>query len=179
VSNVGVLIVAPHARGVTWRVVAKTSAGLLPYRHGEDGTLLVFIAHMGGPLWARKDAGAWSIVKGEYDAAVEDAQAAARREFLEETGAPAPESEWLPLGAVRTKSGKVITAWAVEAPVTLALLEPGTFEMEWPPRSGRRQSFPEIDRAQWQTVPQARIALVSGQVEFLDRLGKALVPGVD
>ncbi len=172
----GVLIVAPHVFGVTWRVVAKTSAGVLPYRRAEDGRLLVFIAHMGGPLWARKDAGGWSIVKGEFDAAGEDPRAAARREFLEETGTPAPEGDWLELGAVRTKNGKIITAWAVDAPASLALREPGTFEMEWPPKSGRRQSFPEIDRAEWKGLDEARVALVAGQVAFLDRLRALVAP---
>lgn len=156
--------------------MGKTSAGLLPYRYDETGALLVFVAHMGGPLWARKDAGGWSIVKGEYDAAVEDPRAAAEREFLEETGTPAPDGEWLTLGQVRTTSGKVISAWAVQAPATLALGVPGTFEMEWPPRSGRRQSFPEIDRAEWKSLEQARVALVSGQVPFLDRLSSLVSP---
>ncbi|MCA0435189.1 MAG: NUDIX domain-containing protein [Austwickia sp.] len=154
--------------------MTRTSAGLLPYRRGSDGELLVFIAHMGGPLWAKKDAGGWSIVKGEYVAGEEDPRAAAEREFLEETGAPAPTGDWLDLGTVRTTSGKVITAWAVEAPATLTLAVPGTFEMEWPPRSGRRQSFPEVDRAQWTPLDAARIALVSGQIPFLDRLAATL-----
>lgn len=154
--------------------MAKTSAGLLPYRYDERGTLLVFIAHMGGPLWAKKDAGGWSIVKGEYDEAGEHPLAAARREFTEETGAPAPEGDELDLGQVRTKSGKVITAWGVMAPASLALIQPGVFEMEWPPRSGRRQCFPEIDRAEWQNLAQAREALVSGQLPFLARLAALL-----
>ena len=158
--------------------MGKTSAGLLPYRRSEAGGLLVFVAHMGGPLWAKRDAGGWSIVKGEYVAGEEDPRAAARREFAEETGAPAPEGDWLPLGEVRTKSGKVITAWAVAAPASLALIEPGTFEMEWPPRSGRRQSFPEIDRAEWLALDAARIALVSGQAPFLDRLAATLAGGL-
>lgn len=153
------------------------SAGLLPYRRDEDGRLLVFIAHMGGPYWTTRDAGGWSIVKGEYAADAEDPRVAARREFAEETGTAAPDGEWLDLGQVRTKSGKVITAWAVEAPATLALVEPGTFEMEWPPKSGRRQSFPEIDRGEWKSLDDARVALVSGQVPLLDRLRSLLSDG--
>ncbi len=130
---------------------------------------------MGGPFWARKDDGAWSVIKGEFDEG-EDPIDAARREWVEETGTPAPDGELLPLGDARQKSGKRVVAWAVEAPT----LEPATFvsntfEMEWPPRSGKRQAFPEIDRAEWMPIEQARDRLVDGQRTLLDALA-ALLP---
>lgn len=150
------------------------SAGLLPYRR-RDGTLEVLIAHMGGPFWARKDERAWSIVKGEYDAATEDALAAARREFAEETGAPAPDGEPLALGELRQSSGKLIVAWAIDA----GELDPSgfhsnTFTLEWPRGSGREQEFPEIDRAAWLDCETARRKLVRGQVPFVDALEAVL-----
>ncbi len=153
--------------------MAKTSAGLLPYRESEGG-LEVLIAHMGGPFWARKDDGAWSIVKGEYGPH-EEAFAAAQREFAEETGVAAPAGEPLALGELRQSSGKRILAWAVEG----AALDPAgfasnTFTLEWPRGSGREQEFPEIDRAAWFDLATARRKLVSGQVPFLDALSRAL-----
>lgn len=144
------------------------SAGLLPYRV-RDGRLEVLIAHMGGPLWARREEGAWSIVKGEYEE-TEEAPAAARREFEEETGAPAPGGPWLELGEVRQSSGKRVTAWAVEADLDPAELHSNTFELEWPPRSGRVQAFPEVDRFEWCEPPLARRRLVRAQSALLDRL---------
>jgi len=153
--------------------VAKTSAGLLPYRRGE-GTLEVLIAHMGGPFWARKDDGAWSIIKGEYDAA-EDPLAAARREFTEETGVPPPSGEPLALGELRQRGGKLILAWAIEG----VGLDPdafvsNTFTLEWPRGSGHEREFPEIDRAAWFDLASARRKLLPGQAPFLDTLSRAL-----
>jgi predicted NUDIX family NTP pyrophosphohydrolase len=129
----------------------------------------VLIAHMGGPLWARREEGAWSVIKGEHDER-EDALAAARREFEEETGLAAPGGALLELGEVRQSGGKRVTAWAVEADIDSARLRSNTFELEWPPRSGRTQEFPEVDRFEWCEPALARRRLVRAQVELLDRL---------
>jgi len=154
-------------------VVARTSAGLLPYRF-RDGRVEVLIAHMGGPLWARREEGAWSVIKGEHDES-EEPLAAARREFLEETGAPAPGGgEMLELGQVRQSGGKRVTAWAVEAELDAASLHSNAFEIEWPPRSGRVREFPELDRFEWCEPALARRRLVKAQVELLDRLERLL-----
>lgn len=124
---------------------------------------------MGGPYWASKDERAWSIPKGEYESD-EDPLAAARREFEEELGSPAPDGTAVPLGDVRQRGGKVISVWCVEGDFNPATLQSNTFELEWPPRSGRLQEFPEIDRAGWFEVDAARVKLVQGQVAFLDLL---------
>jgi predicted NUDIX family NTP pyrophosphohydrolase len=147
--------------------VPRTSAGILLFRRRPDGPE-VLIAHMGGPFWARKDAGAWSIPKGEYGPG-EDAEAVARREFEEELGSPVPAAQLQPLGDLRT-SGKVLTVWAAEGDLDATACTSNTFELEWPPRSGRVQEFPEIDRAEWLSIEVAREKLVKGQVPFLDRL---------
>jgi predicted NUDIX family NTP pyrophosphohydrolase len=147
---------------------AKTSAGLLLY-HMRDGGLEVLIAHMGGPFWANKDEGAWSIVKGEYDEG-EEAFAAARREFYEETGAPAPEGPALELGEVRQRSGKRVVAWAIEGDFDPAQLRGNTFAIEWPRGSGEQREFPEIDRVEWVDCATARRKLVTGQHELVDAL---------
>jgi predicted NUDIX family NTP pyrophosphohydrolase len=124
---------------------------------------------MGGPFWAKKDAGAWSIPKGEHGPD-EDPLAVARREFEEELGSPVPAGDLVPLGAVRVTSAKVLTVWALEGDLDATTTRSNTFELEWPPRSGRLQEFPEIDRAGWFSLDQARTTLVKGQVPFLDRL---------
>jgi predicted NUDIX family NTP pyrophosphohydrolase len=129
----------------------------------------VLLGHMGGPFWARKDAGAWSIPKGEYSAG-EDPFEAAQREFLEELGSPVPASSFLPLGEVRQSGGKVLTVWAAEGDLDVTTAVSNTFTLEWPPRSGRMQEFPEIDRAAWVPVERARELVVKGQVPLLDRL---------
>jgi predicted NUDIX family NTP pyrophosphohydrolase len=144
------------------------AAGILLYRRGADG-LEVFIAHMGGPFWARKDAHAWSIPKGEY-APPEDAFAAAKREFREEIGVDAPDAEYLPLGDVRYSSGKVVTVFAAESDLEVAEVVSNTFEVEWPPRSGKLASFPEVDDARWIPLAEARVKLVAGQLPALDAL---------
>jgi predicted NUDIX family NTP pyrophosphohydrolase len=154
---------------MTVRTVRR-SAGLLLFRHTEQG-LQVLLGHMGGPLWARKDAGAWTVPKGEYDPA-EPAWEAARREFREELGVAPPDGEAVPLGEVVQRNGKIVTVWAVEADLDPATIEPGTFTMEWPPRSGRLREFPELDRVEWFTPDRARAVIVTAQAAFLDRLAE-------
>jgi predicted NUDIX family NTP pyrophosphohydrolase len=144
------------------------SAGLIPLRV-RDGVPEVFLAHMGGPFWARKDDRAWSIVKGEYDPAAEEPRAVAVREFAEEIGAPCPPEPWVELGAFRQPSGKVITAYAVVTDVDLAFVESNEFEVEWPKGSGVMRRFPEVDRAQWWPLPQARTKVVAGQVPMIEQ----------
>lgn len=148
----------------------KRSAGLLLFRHTTDG-LEVLLGHMGGPFFAKKDAGAWTVPKGEYEPD-EPAWEAARREFQEELGLAPPDGEALPLGEVTQTNGKIVTAWAVEADLDPATVVPGTFRMEWPPRSGRTQEFPELDRVEWLGVDRAREIIVKAQAAFLDRLAE-------
>jgi predicted NUDIX family NTP pyrophosphohydrolase len=148
--------------------VAHQSAGIVLYRSGTDG-VEVLLVHPGGPFWAKKDAGAWSIPKGEYEDG-EDPLACALREFEEETGTRLGSDDLVELGSVRQKSGKQVTAWAVAGDLDAEAVRSNTFVMEWPPRSGRQAEFPEIDRAQWFGVDVAREKLVSAQAELLDRL---------
>ena len=152
----------------------RTSAGILLHRAGASGRE-VLIGHMGGPFWAKKDAGSWSIPKGEYGSG-EDAFAVACREFEEELGTPVPATVFLPLGELRTTSSKVLTVWAADGDLDASATVSNTFALEWPPRSGRVQEFPEIDRAGWFGVEDAREKLVKGQVPFLDRLLEELPP---
>lgn len=152
---------------------ARRSAGLLLFRRLPQ--LEVLIAHTGGPLWAKRDTAAWSIPKGEYGED-ESAQAAAAREFTEELGLPVPAGDWLDLGEIRQKNGKLVHAWAIEAELDVASIRPGTFELEWPPRSGRFQQVPEVDRVHWFTPDEARPRLFAGQPELLDRLAALLEP---
>jgi predicted NUDIX family NTP pyrophosphohydrolase len=144
------------------------SAGLLLYRQGDGGPE-VLLVHPGGPFWARKDAGAWSIPKGEVDEG-EDPEAAARRELAEELGSAPPLGELIDLGEVRQQGGKVVHAWAAEADFDPATLRSNTFELEWPPSSGRRQEFPEVDRAEWFPPDAARTKINPAQAAFIDRL---------
>src|SRR3954454_24398033 len=154
---------------------AKRSAGILLYRRtGEQPEVL--LVHPGGPFWARKDAGAWSVPKGEYDDE-EEAQACALREFAEETGTALPPGELVDLGSVRQKSGKVVSAWAAEGDLDADRIQSNTFEMEWPPRSGRTQTFPEVDRAGWFALDAAREKLNPARVAFLERLRERLAAG--
>ncbi|MFE4050447.1 NUDIX domain-containing protein [Streptomyces sp. YIM B13518] len=146
------------------------SAGLLLFRHSDRG-IEVLLGHMGGPLFARRESGAWTVPKGEYDPG-EPAWEAARREFREELGLPPPDGEALPLGEVRQSGGKTVTAWAVEADLDPATVLPGTFTMEWPPRSGRIQEFPELDRVAWFPLERARDVIIGAQAAFLDRLAE-------
>jgi predicted NUDIX family NTP pyrophosphohydrolase len=148
--------------------MAVQSAGILLWRRRDHG-LEVFIAHMGGPFWARKDEAAWSIPKGEYGPD-EQPLAAALREFLEEIGVPAPQLDYAALGEFRQSSGKVVTAFAAESVFEVAEVHSNTFPVEWPPRSGRIQEFPEIDRAEWMPLADAARRLVKGQVPLLAAL---------
>jgi len=145
----------------------KRSAGILLYRRTETGLELLLV-HPGGPFWAKKDLGAWSIPKGEYSEG-EDALAAATREFEEETGVR-PQGNFLPLGEVVQPGRKIVTAFALEGDLDPATLKSNTFEMEWPPKSGRKASFPEVDRAQWFSPADARQKILKGQSEFITRL---------
>ena len=144
----------------------QSSAGILLHRAGNHGRE-VLLVHPGGPFWARKDLGAWSIPKGELDDG-EEPRACARREFAEETGTVLPEGELDELGAVRLKSGKVVVAFAAEGDLDPAALVSNTFELEWPPRSKQMQTFPEIDRAEFFSLADARVKILDGQRPFLD-----------
>jgi predicted NUDIX family NTP pyrophosphohydrolase len=153
--------------------VPKLSAGLLVYRRTTGG-LEVLLVHPGGPFWVKKDDGAWSVPKGEYGPG-EDPFVVALREFEEELGSAPPDpTDAVSLGELRQPSGKVVTAWAVEGDVDVRDVRSNTFEMEWPPRSGRSQEFPEVDRAGWFDPGEARRKLLRGQVGFVDRLEKQL-----
>jgi len=154
-----------------------TSAGILLYRIDPDGTVSALVAHMGGPFWARKDEGAWSIPKGEFDPQAESAQDAAAREFREELGVDPPDVPYVELGTFAYSSGaKTVTVFCGEAggfaasEADLTSLEFGEFELEWPPRSGKRQRFPEVDRVAWMPLAEARPRLVAGQRPALDAL---------
>jgi predicted NUDIX family NTP pyrophosphohydrolase len=147
--------------------MAKQSAGLLLYRQ-RNGTLEVFLVHPGGPFWAKKDEGAWTIPKGEIEPG-EEALAAAIREFAEETGT-AVSGDFQPLPPCRQAGGKLILAWAVPGDLDAAAIRSNNFEIEWPPHSGQRRAFPEIDRAQWFTVAAARHRINKAQVPLLDAL---------
>lgn len=151
------------------------SAGILLHRLGPGGGVEVLLGHMGGPLWARKDAAAWSIPKGEHDPD-EDPRDAARREFAEELGSAPPPGPLEPLGTVRS-GRKTVAAFALAGDLDAAATVSNTFEMEWPPHSGRRQSFPEIDRTAWFDLDTAREKIVRSQVPFLDRLASPSVTG--
>ncbi len=145
----------------------KQAAGILLYRRGPSG-LIVLLAHPGGPLWARKDLGAWTLPKGQFTDG-ELPLDAARREFEEEMGT-APSGTFQPLGTVKQPSGKVIHVWAAESDFDVGTLKSNLFRMEWPPRSGREVEFPEVDRAGWFSIEEARDRIIKGQALFLDRL---------
>jgi predicted NUDIX family NTP pyrophosphohydrolase len=153
-------------------VSVRRSAGVLLFRRTDSG-VQVLLAHMGGPFWARKDAGAWSLPKGEHGSE-EEPRAAARREFEEELGAPPPVDGWVDLGEVRQSGGKVVSAWAVEGDFDPERLVPGTFELEWPKGSGRLRDFPEVDRVAWFDLDDVGARLVASQRAFLDRLATHL-----
>lgn len=146
----------------------RTSAGILVWRR-TGGGVEVLLGHMGGPYWARRDDGAWTIPKGEYEPD-EDPLTAAAREFTEETGLPVPAGRLVELGDVRQSGGKLVRAWAVEGDVDAAAARSNTFELEWPPRSGRTRRFPELDRFAWFDVATARAKILTAQAQLLDRL---------
>jgi predicted NUDIX family NTP pyrophosphohydrolase len=152
--------------------VPRRSAGILLYRLAGDAPQ-VLLVHPGGPFWARRDAGVWSIPKGEYDD-TEDPLACALREFEEETGTALDPAEPVDLGSVTQRSGKVVTAWAAEGDLDAASISSNTFTMEWPPRSGASAEFPEVDRAGWFGLEEAREKLNPAQVELVDRLAERL-----
>jgi len=149
----------------------KQSAGILLYRI-RSGALEVFLIHPGGPLWARKDAGAWSIPKGEFVKGADPLQEA-KREFAEETGSPV-DGIFTRLVPLKQRSGKIIHAWAVEGDIDASTVRSNMFSMEWPPRSGQQQEFPEADRGEWFALPAARAKLAPGQAAFLDELSAKL-----
>jgi predicted NUDIX family NTP pyrophosphohydrolase len=152
--------------------VPRQSAGILLYRFAGEASE-VLLVHPGGPFWARKDAGVWSIPKGEYDD-TEDPLACALREFEEETGTALDPEEPVELGSIQQRSGKVVTAWAAEGDLDADSIASNTFTMEWPPRSGTTAEFPEVDRAAWFSLDEAREKLNPAQVEFVDRLAEWL-----
>jgi len=149
----------------------KTSAGILPYR-SRDGRLEVLLVHPGGPFWAKKDLGSWSIAKGEYEEG-EDPLQAALREFMEETGHQ-PAGPFLPLAQRKQPGGKLVDAWATESDWDSSRLVSNTFSMEWPKGSGRMQAFPEVDRAEWFEISEAARRILPGQRGFLDELYEKL-----
>jgi predicted NUDIX family NTP pyrophosphohydrolase len=151
-------------------VAKASSAGVLVYR--RRSRLEVLLVHPGGPFWAKKDDGAWSIPKGEF-AEGEDPLTAARRELAEETGLVV-DRELRPLGSVKQAGGKVVHAWALEGDLDASAIRSNTFSMEWPPRSGRMQQFPEVDRAAWFSIDEARVKLLKGQLPLLDVLVAAI-----
>jgi predicted NUDIX family NTP pyrophosphohydrolase len=153
-------------------VATKRSSGILLYRNRQDGETEFLLVHPGGPYWAKRDEGAWSIPKGGLEAD-EDSREAALRELDEELGAAAPDlepGELIDLGQVRQRAGKVVDAWGAEGDFDPAALDSNRFEMEWPPRSGQQAEFPEVDRADWFELEAARRKLLPAQGEFLDRL---------
>jgi predicted NUDIX family NTP pyrophosphohydrolase len=154
--------------------MAVRSAGILLYRHGEAGPE-VLLVHPGGPFWAKRDEGAWSIPKGEH-ADGEDPVDTARREFAEETGSTLALQDLVPLGEVRQRSGKRVEAWAAAGDIDAASVRSNTFALEWPPRSGRMQEFPEVDRAEWFGLDEAQRRLLPAQAPFVDRLRDWLAP---
>jgi predicted NUDIX family NTP pyrophosphohydrolase len=152
-------------------VTARRSAGLLLYR--SQRVLEVMLVHMGGPFWASRDTGAWSMPKGEPEPG-EEPLAAALREFAEETGLAPPAGTPIDLGERRQSGGKLVHAWALEADTDVSAIDGNTFTLQWPPGSGQLREFPEVDRAGWFDLPSARSKLVKGQVSFLDALAAHL-----
>lgn len=148
-------------------MMPKQSAGVLLFRRISD-ELQVLLVHPGGPFFKNKDAGVWSIPKGEF-LENEDALEAAKREFAEETGFEV-NGNFIPLSAIKQKSGKTVYAWALSGDIDASKIRSNLFEMEWPPKSGKRQSFPEVDRAEWFTINEASIKIIAGQVGFLEQL---------
>jgi predicted NUDIX family NTP pyrophosphohydrolase len=152
--------------------VPRRSAGLLVHRE-RSGEREVLLVHPGGPMWAKRDAGAWSIPKGEYDS-TEDPLAAAKREFEEELGTAAPDGPVKDLGEIKQKSGKIVSAWAVAGDLDVTEITSNTVEVQWPPRSGKMLEIPEVDRAEWFPIHEAREKINPAQAELLDRLAEIL-----
>jgi predicted NUDIX family NTP pyrophosphohydrolase len=152
---------------------SRRSAGLLLYRRGPGGNVEVLLAHPGGPLWAKRDEGVWTVPKGEFHDC-EAAWAVARREFEEETGHPAPDGDPIELGEIKQKGGKLVESWALEGDLDPATAESNTFPLEWPTRSGKWITVPEIDRVEWFAPDEARRRIKDTQVPFIDRLLDAI-----
>ena len=150
----------------------KRSAGLLLFKREPDG-LRVLLVHPGGPFWKKRDRGSWSIPKGEYSQD-EDARGVALREFEEETGLAPPHGDLVSLGEVRQAGGKIVSAWALEGDIDPAKIVSNTFEMIWPPKSRRRETFPEVDRAGWFRLAEGQEKILDGQRPFLERLAAAI-----
>ena len=155
-------------------MATRVSAGILAYRRRDAGRLEVLLVHPGGPFFAKKGDGYWSIPKGEPDPGETDMAEAARREFEEETGQPVPDGPLIALGTITQKGGKVVHAWAVEADLDTASMTSSTFEMDWPPFSGRKGTFPEIDGWAYFGPEEARLKIKSSQIPLLERLEEAL-----
>jgi predicted NUDIX family NTP pyrophosphohydrolase len=155
--------------------VGKQSAGILVYRK-KDTSVEVLIVHPGGPFWAKKDKGAWSLPKGEFVEG-EKGLSAAKREFKEELGLEPPEGTYTEMGSVKNKSGKTIHAWTIEGDVDVSAITSNTITIEWPPRSGKQQEFPEVDKAGWFSLEKAKEKLNPAQAAFIDRLVQTL--GID
>lgn len=149
--------------------MSKLSAGIIAFRLNKEGDFEVLLVHPGGPFYKNKDVGIWSIPKGEY-AEAEDALSAAKREFTEETGNTLPAGDFKPLQSVKIKSGKVISAWAIETDFDKPLIQSNFFDLEWPPGSGKKQSFPEIDRAEWFNLKEAKYKINNGQINLIEQL---------
>ena len=154
--------------------MARRSAGILLYRRTATGGVEVLLAHPGGPVWAGRDLGAWTVPKGEWDPGEDDALTVARREFEEETGHPVPPGPALDLGEIRQKGGKTVMAWAVQGDLDPATARSNTFPFQWPPRSGRWITIPEVDRVAWFSPEEARRRIKDSQVPLVDRLVSAL-----
>jgi predicted NUDIX family NTP pyrophosphohydrolase len=152
--------------------LARLSAGILLFRE-QGGRVEVLLGHPGGPFFAKKDEGSWTVLKGEADPG-EELQAVARREFAEETGSQPPDGMMLELGEIRQKGGKTVVAWALAGDLDPARARSNTFDMEWPPRSGRRRAFPEIDRVAWFDLETARTKILPAQAPFLDRFERLM-----
>jgi predicted NUDIX family NTP pyrophosphohydrolase len=152
--------------------MTKHSAGILMFR-SRDSSLEVFLVHPGGPFWAKKDEGVWSIPKGEFNIDSEDPLEAAKREFTEETGFT-PAGDFIPLDSLVQSNMKIVHAWAAAGDCDASQIKSNTFSMEWPPRSGKQQEFPEVDRAGWFEIETAKIKILKGQITFIDRLKEKL-----
>jgi predicted NUDIX family NTP pyrophosphohydrolase len=172
----GCRIFRQRRRAATLEAMPRRSAGLIVHRRRNDGTE-VLLVHPGGPFWAKKDLGAWSIPKGEIDPGEEsDPLLVARREFAEETGQPIA-GNFVPLEPVRQPGGKIVQAWAVAGDLDVSQLRSNSFTMEWPPRSGKLQTFPEVDRAEWFSIEEAKERILSGQRPLLEQLARLLQGG--